>query len=444
MVKYFNVQNCAFGLLLLLFAASFVLIPAILFKFLFAFLLMLIAYLIVRLQLTHSEQRHFYEQIIDAIPNPISVTDMDMNWTFVNKAATDPLGVQRANILGMQCSNWGADICNTPNCGVRRLRNGNSTTFFHQWDKDFRVDTTYLHGTKGQKIGHIEIVQDISEKVALKQTYIDVEEISHSLTTGASNLNAASLAQAEGSSQQADSIVQVSGLVDQILEQSHENASRATDASSLADEVRKVSTIAVEEMKTLDHTMEQMSSASHEINDIITVINNIASQTNLLALNASIEAARAGEAGRGFAVVADEVRLLAVRSSEAATKSSHHINESVGYTQQGLEISKRCVSSLEKIVERIEEISTVLQSVDKASSLQANGVNQINQGMSDIEGVVQSTVSSAEEMSWSANELLELSNKLNGQLDSIRKIPGLMDVPSTAKKSEAIPIVEIN
>ncbi len=107
---------------------------------------------------------HWYNSILDSIPFPISVTDMDLNWTFVNKAAEDITGLKRENVLGSQCQQWGADICGTEKCGIHMLRNGKTNSFFKQpgEDKNFKVDTSYIKNTSGESIGHVEVIQDVS------------------------------------------------------------------------------------------------------------------------------------------------------------------------------------------------------------------------------------------------------------------------------------------
>jgi len=69
------------------------------------------------------ESVHWYVEILDAIPFPLSVTDIDMNWTFINRPVEMFLNVTREQVMGKQCNNWNAHICNTENCGIARLQN---------------------------------------------------------------------------------------------------------------------------------------------------------------------------------------------------------------------------------------------------------------------------------------------------------------------------------
>jgi len=121
-----------------------------------------------------SNKFDWYDSILDSLPFPVSVTDKDMNWTFLNKAVEDLAGLKRADMLGTQCNQWGATICNTKQCGICMLREGETTSFFEQpgEDNNFQVDTSYMHDANGEIVGHIEVIQDIS---ASKQNAIYTE-----------------------------------------------------------------------------------------------------------------------------------------------------------------------------------------------------------------------------------------------------------------------------
>ena len=111
---------------------------------------------------TIAEQFHRYRAILDATPLPISVTDSDMNWTFVNKAVEKFLGMKREDMMGAPCSNWNAHICNTPDCGIARVKRGLNQTFFKHNDSSYKVDVEVLKDLNGETSGFIEVVQDIT------------------------------------------------------------------------------------------------------------------------------------------------------------------------------------------------------------------------------------------------------------------------------------------
>ena len=115
---------------------------------------------------------NWYRSILDAIPLLVTVTDADMNWTFVNKAVEDLLGTKHEEILGKPCSNWNAHICNTPDCGIVCAKRGEKRTFFSHKGLSYQVDVEILKNSDDEVSGYIEIVQDITklkEAEVLKQ-----------------------------------------------------------------------------------------------------------------------------------------------------------------------------------------------------------------------------------------------------------------------------------
>jgi methyl-accepting chemotaxis protein len=137
-------------------------------------------------------------------------------------------------------------------------------------------------------------------------------------------------------------------------------------------------------VKKAAQTIGQLGKSSNEIEEIISVIDDIADQTNLLALNAAIEAARAGEQGRGFAVVADAVRNLAEKTQKATKEIVGMIKslqqETMGAVssmesgtkevETGVNMTAKSGETLKKIVASIEKVNDLISEIRKRSAEQ--------------------------------------------------------------------------
>ncbi|MDR0272190.1 MAG: PAS domain-containing protein, partial [Clostridiales bacterium] len=115
---------------------------------------------------------HWYEDILDHIPLPLSITDIDRNITFINKPVTDMLGIRREDAIGRPCAQvWGAGICNTSNCGIECMNRGQMSTAFNQGGFDFKVDTAYLTDVNGRNVGHIEVVSNLTDIIKIHKEH---------------------------------------------------------------------------------------------------------------------------------------------------------------------------------------------------------------------------------------------------------------------------------
>lgn len=210
-------------------------------------------------------------------------------------------------------------------------------------------------------------------------------------------------------------------------EGSRQASDAAVSGTQVVDETIAVMGHIAVRVKETAHTVESLGSRSEQIGAIVGTIQDIADQTNLLALNAAIEAARAGEQGRGFAVVADEVRKLSERTRKATTEISEMIKTIQGETRgaviametavdevaKGSDKAAESGRALERILEKINEVTQQINQVAKAADQQTATTLEISGNMHQITEVIAQTSRGAQETTKAADQLSALAGELD-------------------------------
>lgn len=375
---------------------------------------------------SHMDKSHWYEGILNSLPWAISVTDMDMNWQFCNTASLKSMNkTSQEEVIGVHCSAKKGNICNTPNCGIEQLRKGNGNVINHMPNgKTMKIILSFLKDQAGNNIGHVEVGEDITERVALEEKsrisadeaknamVLQLEGVVSAIDHGAAALNGALNSVRDQAHEAAGRLAEAATAMNEMNSTVLEVASNAEGAADVAqlvqnhahegnglvvrtiDRLRTLKQLSV----SLKEDMVDLDTQARDIGRVLTLIRDIADQTNLLALNAAIEAARAGEAGRGFAVVADEVRKLAEKTMSATrdvesaieaiqdgtTKSSSTMDNAVSAIEATSHIGEESGQALDKISTLAADSSLRVSAIATAATEQSAASEEINRSITEV------------------------------------------------------------
>lgn len=239
----------------------------------------------------------------------------------------------------------------------------------------------------------------------LNRTIYKIVDECNSILTASLELDNASQTLAEGTTQQAASLEEISSSIDEIGGVAKNNDNNAALAQKLSNQATDEIQKGDRQMQALLESMQQINTTSGNVSKVIKVIDEIAFQTNLLALNAAVEAARAGKYGKGFAVVAEEVRNLASRSAEAAKDSTLLIESSVAEVDNGVKNADHTAEILQSFMSSIEKVNDLVGEISQASKEQSTGVGEIGNGLNLVNNVVQRNSSISEETAAASMDL---------------------------------------
>lgn len=208
------------------------------------------------------------------------------------------------------------------------------------------------------------------------------------------------------------------------------NVNHSEEAAKIASDCHTSVEQGQVKIQALINAMNTNYQNSAKMQDMLTMIDDIAFQTNLLALNAAVEAARAGEHGRGFAVVADAVRSLAQKSAVAAKEITDLLGHTLTSMKKGVDLAAEGEVAFTEIVKFVSEIRGINESIAQASHEQSQGVEQITKAMGTIDMTSQENAKTSQDLESTAalvkseadrlNEIvLELKQVIHGNVNKI-------------------------
>ena len=238
-----------------------------------------------------------------------------------------------------------------------------------------------------------------------------------SIDYAAENISQSNSALSERTEEQSGALEESATSMEEMLNLVRLNSENALRTHRLVEEHSDSATAGVQVLANAINAMEEINRVSGRIADIASTVDSIAFQTNLLALNAAVEAARAGEQGRGFAVVAGEVRSLAQSSAEAAREVKTLVEDSVARIRSGSDLVNKSGETMKDVSEGIKQLSAFIADVAESSKMQAEGIEQVNQSIAQIDHIAQENSAFVEETAAASRSMRDEVSQLRDMMN---------------------------
>ncbi len=263
-------------------------------------------------------------------------------------------------------------------------------------------------------------IQEVAKAAAEQSTFItDILVTMKKVDTALKTISAGAFDLDKDVTSTSDMVGQMAASIQEVAAGAQTVSSSAAKTKAAADKGEGAVNLTIKGMGVIKNKVYDaagkirvLGDHSHQIGEIIQVIDDIAEQTNLLALNAAIEAARAGEHGKGFAVVADEVRKLAERSSKATKEIANLIiniqtlttdavtamEQGTGEVERGVNLATDAGRALQEILETVEETYRHVENISAAAEQVAAGSQEVVKASANVTNIARQNLTATEEL----------------------------------------------
>lgn len=249
------------------------------------------------------------------------------------------------------------------------------------------------------------------------------------------------IAEAEEIQSTLTSVAEMNTSIQDVASNAQQAASIADTALTTAQEGNEAMDQTVQSIQSLRATvgetskkMKQMGESAQKISQVVSLIDEISLKTSLLAINASVEANRAGELGQGFTAVAEQVEALAEQSASAAKEISQIVaniqsetQEAISTMEQGTSEVVESTRSVEEtkarladVVQRSEEINTLMQSISSSTVSQAETSQNVARLMEQVANSSQGRSQTSQEVAQAIQETAQVSKRLEESVQEFK------------------------